>query len=168
MPEESPPEFEDAEAPGDEDPEQREVEQQEREGGGPRREPVEERAPGGRGRREIRGAAGLARAAAWGAKHAVPLYCGEFGVYRKVDDLSDSELVRCWYNDDNFKRLERVHALAQKRGALPINVALAYVLALPLPLFALIGPRTLHELQSALPALELELTPKELRWLNLE
>ena len=110
----------------------------------------------------------------WLKKQQLPNFCwssqarGFFSGYAQPDNLSDPELARCWYSDDNFLRLERVKELAKKRGALPINVALAYVLAQPFPLFALVGPRTLHELRTTLPALKLELTPKELRWLNLE
>jgi predicted dehydrogenase/aryl-alcohol dehydrogenase-like predicted oxidoreductase len=80
----------------------------------------------------------------------------------------DAELVRCWYSEDNFERLTRVKQLATERGVLPINVALAYVLHQPFPTFPLIGPRSLHELSTSLPALDIELSGKELRWLNLE
>jgi aryl-alcohol dehydrogenase-like predicted oxidoreductase len=51
---------------------------------------------------------------------------------------------------------------------LPINIALAYVLNQPFPAFALIGPRTLEELRTSLPALGIRLSSEELRWLNLE
>ena len=80
----------------------------------------------------------------------------------------DAELVRCWYAEDNFRRLERVKELAKKRGVLPVNVALAWVLNQPFPTFALIGPRTLEETRTSLPALGIELTEREMRWLNLE
>ena len=93
---------------------------------------------------------------------------GFFTGRARPDDRSDPELVRCWYSDDNFLRLERANALAQKRGVLPINIALAYVLAQPFPTFPLIGPRTLSETRTSLPALSIELTPDEVRWLNLE
>ena len=86
----------------------------------------------------------------------------------RPDDLSDEELVRCWYCDDNFQRLERVNRMAAERGVLPINIALAYVLSQPFPTFPLIGPRTLSELRTSLPALDVELTAEERRWLNLE
>ncbi|GHO84297.1 aldo/keto reductase [Dictyobacter formicarum] len=84
------------------------------------------------------------------------------------DDHSDAELVRCWYSEDNFKRLERVNQMAKERGVLPINIALAYVLNQPFPTFPLIGPRQLSETRTSLPALTVELTPEEVRWLNLE
>lgn len=84
------------------------------------------------------------------------------------DQLSDPELVRCWYSEDNWQRRERVVQMAQQRGVLPINIALAYVLCQPFPTFPLIGPRTLSETRTSFPALNIELTPEELRWLNLE
>jgi aryl-alcohol dehydrogenase-like predicted oxidoreductase len=80
----------------------------------------------------------------------------------------DAELVRCWYADDNFKRLERVNEMAKKHDVLPINIALAYVLAQPFPTFALIGPRQLSETRTSFAALSIDLTPQERAWLNLE
>ena len=84
------------------------------------------------------------------------------------DKKEDPELVRCWYSDDNFQRLERANELAEKKGVLPINIALAYVLCQPFPTFPLIGPRVLEETRTSLPGLEVELTPEEVKWLNLE
>lgn len=81
---------------------------------------------------------------------------------------ADEELTRCWYSDDNFARLERVQQMAKERGWSPINIALAYVLNQPFPTFPLIGPRTLEETKSSLGGLDIELTPAELKWLNLE
>ncbi len=83
-------------------------------------------------------------------------------------DRSDAELVRCWYAEDNFERLARVNKLAAERGVEPINVALAWVLAQPFPTFPLIGPRQIAETASSFRALEIELTPAEVKWLNLE
>jgi aryl-alcohol dehydrogenase-like predicted oxidoreductase len=82
--------------------------------------------------------------------------------------LEDEELTRCWYAPDNFERLERVRALAARRGAQPIHIALAYVLHQPFPTLPLIGPRTPEETASSFKALELHLTPEECAWLNLE
>ncbi|MFN3705510.1 MAG: aldo/keto reductase [Thermoflexales bacterium] len=81
---------------------------------------------------------------------------------------ADPERVRCWFSEDNFERLRRARELAQARGVRAINIALAYVLHQPFPTFALIGPRTLAELRTTLPALRVSLTPQEVRWLNLE
>ncbi len=80
----------------------------------------------------------------------------------------DAELARCWYSQDNFKRLERARELAKKRGCLAINIALAYVLCQPFPTFPLIGPRAIWETRSSLRALDIQLTPQELAWLSLD
>jgi aryl-alcohol dehydrogenase-like predicted oxidoreductase len=110
----------------------------------------------------------------WLTKHQVANFSwssqarGFFAGRAHPDDKSDAELVRCWYSKTNFRRLERAKQLAQKRGVLPINIAAAYVLCQPFPSFALIGPRTIRELVTSFPALDIELSPDELRWLNLE
>jgi aryl-alcohol dehydrogenase-like predicted oxidoreductase len=91
-----------------------------------------------------------------------------FFVRADPNDVSDAELVRCWYAPDNFQRLERVRAFAAGRGIEPIHVALAFVLHQPFPTFPLIGPRTPQETESSFRALELPLTPAERAWLNLE
>ena len=93
---------------------------------------------------------------------------GFFTGRARPDDYSDPELVRCWYSDDNFQRLERVNEMARRRGVLPINIALAYVLEQPFPTFPLIGPLRLSETRTSFPGLTITLTPEELRWLNLE
>lgn len=84
-----------------------------------------------------------------------------------ADQQPDKSLVASWYSDDNFRRRERAIELAKKKNVLPINIAAAYVLAQPFPTFALIGPRTLEELRTSLPALGIELTPDEVAWLDL-
>ncbi|HMO27303.1 MAG TPA: aldo/keto reductase, partial [Tepidisphaeraceae bacterium] len=84
------------------------------------------------------------------------------------DKLDDKELVRCWYSEDNFKRQARAFELAKRKNVHPINIAAAYVLNQPFPTFALVGPRTLAETRTSLPALEIELTEHERKWLNLE
>jgi predicted dehydrogenase/aryl-alcohol dehydrogenase-like predicted oxidoreductase len=84
------------------------------------------------------------------------------------EDKSDPELVRCWYSDENFKRLERVEELAKKRGVPTITVALAWVLCQDFQTFPLIGPRLISETRTSFDALELELSPDEVAWLDLE
>jgi aryl-alcohol dehydrogenase-like predicted oxidoreductase len=80
----------------------------------------------------------------------------------------DEQFVRCWYSNDNFERLKRVNELAGQRNASPISIALAYVLNQPFPTFPLIGPRQLSETRTSFAALDVELSPDDLKWLNLE
>ena len=82
------------------------------------------------------------------------------------DKLDDPELVRCWYSEKNFARRDRASELAEKLGRSTNQVALAYILAQPFPVIPLIGPRRLVELDDSLQALEIELTPEDVAWLD--
>jgi predicted dehydrogenase/aryl-alcohol dehydrogenase-like predicted oxidoreductase len=112
---------------------------------------------------------------AWFTKTQIPLFSwssqarGFFTERAHRDQTqNDEEMNRCWYSDDNWQRRDRVLEMATKRNVLPINIALAYVLNQPFPTFPLIGPRTLEELRTSLPALDVQLSPDEVKWLNLE
>ncbi len=115
-----------------------------------------------------------AQSRAWLMERQIPLLAwssqarGFFAGRAHREDRSDAELVRCWYSEDNFRRLERAQELAARLGVQPINVALAYVLCQPFPTFALIGPRTLAETRIAMRALTIGLEPQDLYRLNLD
>jgi predicted dehydrogenase/aryl-alcohol dehydrogenase-like predicted oxidoreductase len=82
------------------------------------------------------------------------------------DKRDEEELVRVWYSDRNFGRRDRAIELAQKLGRNPIHIALAYVVAQPFPVIPLIGPRTIAELEDSLSALDIKLTPEQVKWLE--
>ncbi|RCS25681.1 oxidoreductase [Phyllobacterium salinisoli] len=84
------------------------------------------------------------------------------------DKRDDEELVRVWYSEKNFGRRDRAIELARKLGRSPIHIALAYVLNQPFPVFPLIGPRNLRELEDSLSALDIVLTPDQVKWLEGE
>jgi predicted dehydrogenase/aryl-alcohol dehydrogenase-like predicted oxidoreductase len=108
----------------------------------------------------------------WLRTHDLPLLPwssqarGFFTGRARPDDRSDPELVRCWYSDSNFARLARAEELAASLGVPTTAVALAYVLHQPFPTFALVGPRTIGETHGSLRALEVELTPAQVAWLE--
>jgi predicted dehydrogenase/aryl-alcohol dehydrogenase-like predicted oxidoreductase len=112
---------------------------------------------------------------AWLQKNQMPIFAWSsqargFFTDRAHRDksLNSEEMNRCWLSDDNWQRRERVFELAKKKNVQPINIALAWVLNQPFPTFPLIGPRTLEELRTSLPALEIKLSNDEMKWLNLE
>jgi len=78
------------------------------------------------------------------------------------------ELVKCWYADRQLpaplarQRVRRqARRRAHQRGA-------GLGAGQPFPTFPLIGPRQIAETASSFRALEIELTPTEVKWLNLE
>ena len=85
----------------------------------------------------------------------------------RPDKRDDPSLVESWYSDDNFKRQARAVELAAKYAVDPVAIALAWVLCQPFPTFPLIGPRTVSEMRSSMAALEVQLTPKEMKWLDV-
>lgn len=82
------------------------------------------------------------------------------------DKRDDEEIVRVWYSDRNFQRRDRAIELARELGRDPIHIALAYVIAQPFPVIPLIGPRTIAELEDSLSALDIKLTPEQVRYLE--
>ena len=74
----------------------------------------------------------------------------------------------CFASADNEERRWRAEALAADYGVHPHNIATAWVLGQGFPSLALIGPRTIEEIRTTLPALGLRLTAGEIAWLNLE
>lgn len=83
------------------------------------------------------------------------------------EDLSDPELVRCYYSAGNFERLARAQELGRERGVPATAIALAFVLHQKFPTFALFGPRSIAEMRSSTLGLGVELSEQEMEWLDL-
>jgi 1-deoxyxylulose-5-phosphate synthase len=82
--------------------------------------------------------------------------------------VRNPELDRVYLNERNLERLRRAEELARRLGVTANEVALAWVLHQPFPTYALIGPRNPAELHESLAALDVELTPEDVRRLDLE
>ncbi len=80
----------------------------------------------------------------------------------------DPSSVKAYFSDDNFERLARVTSLAATKGLTIPQIAMAYVLHQPLNLFALVGSQTGDEFRAHITALDTQLTPQELAWLDLQ
>ena len=81
---------------------------------------------------------------------------------------ADTAPDTCFSSLGNEERRRRAETLAHERGVKTHNIATAWVLAQAFPSLALIGPRTIEEIETTLPALDLDLTEAEVAWLNLE
>jgi 1-deoxyxylulose-5-phosphate synthase len=111
----------------------------------------------------------------WYRQHQFPLLSwssqggGFFTGRFSPENTENADMVRVYYSEGNWERLRRAEELGRELGYSPIQIALAWVLNQPdIPTFPLIGPRNLEELESSLQAAELELTPQQVAWLNLE
>ena len=108
----------------------------------------------------------------WLRKRNIPLLAwssqaqGFFTDRAGRDKRDEPELVRCWYSEGNFARRDRAVELARRLGKKPIHIALAYCLWQDFPVVPLIGPLTLQELEDSLEALDITLSPDDVRWLE--
>lgn len=66
----------------------------------------------------------------------------------------------------NAGRRERVRELAQRRGVDVSQVALAYLLSQPFPVFPIVASSSPERIKANLGAAELRLTQDELNWLE--
>jgi aryl-alcohol dehydrogenase-like predicted oxidoreductase len=82
------------------------------------------------------------------------------------DQPDNEEMVRTYYSEANWKRLERTNQLAKDKGVPSVQLALAYVLNQTFPTCALAAAYTLEELDSNLAAAGISLTPEEVHWLE--
>jgi aryl-alcohol dehydrogenase-like predicted oxidoreductase len=89
------------------------------------------------------------------------------GAFTPANVAENEFMQRVYDSAENWERFRRAEQFGESRGFSTIQVALAWVLNQPFPVFPLIGPATVSELHSSLPALELELTPEDLEWLDL-
>jgi aryl-alcohol dehydrogenase-like predicted oxidoreductase len=123
--------------------------------------------------------AGDAEAQAWYQQTGMPVFAwsaqarGFFsGRFRpemtEGETLEARNVIRTYYSDANWERYQRADELAELKGCTLRQVALAWVLHSPLDVYALIGPANVTELDDCLGALDVELTPDEVTWLNLE
>lgn len=104
--------------------------------------------------------------AAWLARTRMPVVAWSAqaaGFFARADPPS---MRRAWHHDDNLARRARAEQLAAELGTSTTTVALAWVLAHDLPVFPIIGPRSLTELRTSMDALDVELTPDRQRWLE--
>lgn len=80
----------------------------------------------------------------------------------------DKLCIESYCYEDNFKRLDRVKQLAEQKGLSIPQVAMAYVMAQPLNIFALVGCQNRAEFEANAAAVDQKLSPGEVAWLDLQ
>ncbi len=116
----------------------------------------------------------------WYAQTQMPLFtwsslAGGFFSGRFTRDNRDSfsdELdklcIASYASEDNFRRLDSARTLAAEKGLTMSQVALAYVLNLPLNVFALVGHQSGAEFEMNRVACAVTLSKAEMDWLDLK
>ena len=104
---------------------------------------------------------------AWHERTQMPLFAWSAQARGFFAGHESESAVRVYDNPDNRERRRRASEIAERIGCTANQVALAWVLAQPYPVFAVIGPRTIEQLHDAVGALDVSLTGDEVRWLDL-
>ena len=86
----------------------------------------------------------------------------------KAESRLDEAAQRGYCYPHNFERLRRAEILAARKGVSVAQIAIAWVFAHGLNLYALLSCTSEAIIHSNVSALDVELTPVEAAWLNLE
>lgn len=78
----------------------------------------------------------------------------------------DRLCVQSYCYPENFARLERTRKLAEQRGVSVAQIAMAYVMAQPFPVFPLVGCANGDEYAANAAALDVVLAPEDVLWLE--
>ena len=84
------------------------------------------------------------------------------------ETLLEEDVVNAMYCEDNFKRLDRAWELAGEKGVSLPQIALAFVLAQPMKTHPFTGGADGDQIAQNVSCLEIDLTPAELAWLDLQ
>ena len=74
---------------------------------------------------------------------------------------------RAYGSEANYQRLDRARTLAGELGLTVPQIALAYLLAQPLNLFAIVGSENREEFAANVSAAAVRLSPEQMAWLDL-
>lgn len=79
---------------------------------------------------------------------------------------NDPFAYELYYRDEDFKIAERVAELGKRRGVKPMQIALAWILHKPGVAAPIIGATKMHHLDEAIAALDVKLSPDEIKFLE--
>jgi aryl-alcohol dehydrogenase-like predicted oxidoreductase len=103
----------------------------------------------------------------WHERTQMPLFAWSAQARGFFAGHESESVARVYDNEPNRERRRRAQDLAGGRGCTANQVALAWVLAQPFPVYAVVGVRTVAQLHEAMGALDIELSDEDVRSLDL-
>lgn len=101
------------------------------------------------------------------SSQAAGFFAGKADRYRGPDAQDDSFAKR-YVTSQNFVRFDRAREIAARYGRTANDVALAYLLSQPFPVYALTGCRNLNQVKTSCGASDLRLSPEEIAYLETD
>lgn len=87
---------------------------------------------------------------------------------KKANQILDDAAKKGYLHEENIERLKRAEILAEKYKASVPQIALAWILKKDLPVFPIIGAVNKEQMKENIDAMDIDLTDKECRWLDLD
>ena len=127
----------------------------------------------------LSGDAGI-EARVWYAEQQMPLFLwssmaqgffsGRFSraSFDAYQDQIPESCIRAYCHTENFDRLDRLEVLAKEKDLTVAQVALGWILCQQQDLYPIVGVFTREECAANVAALDIELTPNEMAWLDLK
>ncbi len=78
----------------------------------------------------------------------------------------EKQVSKGYFNETNFDRLDRVKEMAGELKLAPNQVALAYLFSQPFDVAAIVGSRTVDQIEASCSAADLRLTEEQVRFLE--
>jgi aryl-alcohol dehydrogenase-like predicted oxidoreductase len=103
----------------------------------------------------------------WHERTQMPMFAWSAQARGFFAGHGSESVARVYDSADNRERRRRAAEVAERVGCTTNQVAIAWVLTQPYPVYAVIGPRTVEQLREAIGALDVELAPDEAHWLDL-
>lgn len=103
---------------------------------------------------------------AWHEANQFPLFSWSSMARGYFAHVNDNDVNRVWDNEANRARRARAEELAAETGLTAPQIAMAWTLNQPYPVFALGGLRNADQVAQAVDALQVDLTPDQVRWLE--
>jgi 1-deoxyxylulose-5-phosphate synthase len=103
---------------------------------------------------------------AWHERTQLPLFAWSAQARGFFTGHASESVARVYDNAENRARRERAAAIGDRHGATANQVALAWVLRQPFPVYAVVGVRTVAQLHEAAGALDVELSDADMRRLT--
>jgi aryl-alcohol dehydrogenase-like predicted oxidoreductase len=103
----------------------------------------------------------------WHERGQMPLFAWSAQARGFFAGHESDSVARVYDNPDNRERRRRATEAAARVGCTAGQVALAWVLAQPFPVYAVVGVRTVAQLREAVGGLDVVLSPDDVRWLDL-
>jgi aryl-alcohol dehydrogenase-like predicted oxidoreductase len=100
------------------------------------------------------------------SSQALGFFSGKYAADSNLKPGKDQTVKKFYFSPGNFERQKRAAVLAEKYGRSVNQIALAYLLSQPFPVYPVVGSQNVAQLLDSVAAAGLVLRPAEVAWLE--